>query len=293
MDFSQLARTAGDIQLRQLSGWSDTLELIHRGTLLGTCRIEVRDTSVARLHWDIGRAEINPLAHAMRVLVQSLYENTGISRVEVVIDFADRRETQVAMRTGLRREGVLRGGLMRDGALRDGAMFASVASDPGPESVGGYTYMLDSVMPLKRLISHVVMTDPQGRILLCKTTFKKDWELPGGIVEPGESPVLAARREVSEEIGLQLRIGRLLAMDWLPPYLGWSDAIELLYDGGEHPADLPERLVYDVREIVHAEWFDLAAAAEVVSPLNARRLPLLVPRKPDRTLHLEGGELAE
>src|SRR5699024_11560012 len=70
---------------------------------------------------------------------------------------------------------------------------------------------------------YVVMTDPDGRILLCKTTFKKDWELPGGIVEPGESPVLAASREVAEEIGIDLRVGRLLAMDWLPPYLGWSE----------------------------------------------------------------------
>lgn len=293
MDFSQVARISEPIQLRLLPDAPDTLELLDDAEPLGRCRIEVRDDSVARLHWDLRRVPINSLAHAMRVLVRALYDDTGITRVEVVIDFADRRETQVAMRTGLRREGVLRGGLMRRGKLCDGAMFASVASDPTPDSAGGYTYMLDSVMPLKRLISHVVMTDPAGRILLCRTTFKKEWELPGGIVEPGESPVLAAKREVAEEIGIDLGIGRLLAMDWLPPYLGWSDAIEVLYDGGEHPADLPDRLVYDVREIVEAAWFTVDELVPVVSPLNARRLPLLIPRKPQRTLHLESGELAE
>lgn len=292
MDWTHLAQTSDDVQLRPAGDDRSVIELLERDVLLGRCRIEVRDVSVARLQWELD-GPINALARAMRLLVRTLYAEHEITRVEVVTDLDDRHETQVAMRTGLRREGVLRGGLSRAGQLRDGAMFASVAGDPTPDSAGGYTYMLDSVMPLKRLISHVVMTDPAGRILLCKTTFKKDWELPGGIVEPGESPVLAASREVAEEIGLSLQIGRLLAMDWLPPYLGWSDAIELLYDGGEHPADLPDRLEYDVREIVHAAWFDVNALPDVVSPLNARRLPLLIPRKPDRTLHMEAGEIAE
>lgn len=292
MDFTRLAQASGEVQLRPAEHDRSVIELIAAGTPLGRCRIEVRDGSVVRLHWELD-GSVNPLAQAMRLLIQTLYAEHQITRVEVVTDSEDRRETQVAMRTGLRREGILRGGLSRSGRLRDGAIFASVAGDPTPESPGGYTYMLDSVMPVKRLIAHVVMTDPAGRILLCRTTFKKDWELPGGFVEPGESPMLAASREVSEEIGMDLRVGRLLAMDWLPPYLGWSDAIELLYDGGEHPEDLPERLEYDVREIVHAAWFDVNAIGGVVSELNARRLPLLIPRKPDRTLHLEAGELAE
>lgn len=292
MDWTHLAQTSSEIQLRPADADSSTIELLAQDALIGRCRIEVRDGSVVRLHWELD-GSINPLAQAMRLLIRTLYAEHGITRVEVVTDSDDRRETQVAMRTGLRREGILRGGLSRSGLLSDGAIFASVASDPTPESPGGYTYMLDSIMPLKRLISHVVMTDSRGRILLCKTTFKKDWELPGGFAEPGESPMQAASREVAEEIGLDLRVGRLLAMDWLPPYLGWSDAIELLYDGGEHPVDLPERLEYDTREIVHAAWFDVHAIADVVSPLNARRLPLIIPRKPERTLHLEGGQLAE
>ena len=37
------------------------------------------------------------------------------------------------------------------------------------------------------------------------TTGKVEWQLPGGWLEPGESPVAAARREVLEETGLQLQ----------------------------------------------------------------------------------------
>lgn len=294
MDWSQLSLTAGDVRIEPIPGGEPAVQLTEQDLPLATVRIDVRDASVARLEWSLGEGPVNSIAQAMRALVEALFTRHGVSRVEVLIDFADRHETQVAMRTGLRREGVLRGGLARRGGLRDGALFASVSSDPRPVDATGYTYMLDSVMPVKRLISHVVMTDRDGRILLCRTTFKKDWELPGGIVEPGESPALAARREVAEEIGIDVTLGRLLVVDWLPPYLGWSDAVELLYDGGEHDADdLLARLTLDTREIRDAQWFAADQLEGIVSPLNARRLPLLLPGKPERTLHLESGEIAE
>ena len=38
-------------------------------------------------------------------------------------------------------------------------------------------------------------------MLLCRLTYKQDWDLPGGVVEVGESPQLAVTREVEEELG--------------------------------------------------------------------------------------------
>lgn len=39
-------------------------------------------------------------------------------------------------------------------------------------------------------------------LLLVKSSYRTEWGLPGGSINPGESPDLAAQRELEEEIGL-------------------------------------------------------------------------------------------
>ncbi|MFB7186675.1 NUDIX domain-containing protein [Streptomyces sp. NPDC056178] len=78
-----------------------------------------------------------------------------------------------------------------------------------------------------------VFRDARGHVLLVEPNYREGWALPGGTVESdtGESPRQAAHRETVEEIGLDLKPGRLLAIDWArgperPPIAAY------LYDGG-------------------------------------------------------------
>jgi len=43
----------------------------------------------------------------------------------------------------------------------------------------------------------------RDQVLLVKSRFKHKWSLPGGSIEPGETPWEAAVREVGEETGLE------------------------------------------------------------------------------------------
>jgi len=57
--------------------------------------------------------------------------------------------------------------------------------------------------------------DQQGRIFMArraatKTTFPDQFELVGGHIDPGEQPVEALKREIKEEIGVDIIIKRIV-----------------------------------------------------------------------------------
>ena len=51
-----------------------------------------------------------------------------------------------------------------------------------------------------------VFCAPDGRIVLLKNE-RDEWELPGGRIEPGESPAACLAREVEEELGVRVSVG--------------------------------------------------------------------------------------
>lgn len=65
----------------------------------------------------------------------------------------------------------------------------------------------------------VLPVDEGGRLLLAWHAGATDgWGVVGGGVDPGESPAEAAIREAREEIGVEVRLGRLLGAVGGPDY---------------------------------------------------------------------------
>jgi RimJ/RimL family protein N-acetyltransferase/8-oxo-dGTP pyrophosphatase MutT (NUDIX family) len=254
--------------------------------------VEVRRTSpgVGQVSWTTykpyrGRRVAQ---RAVRLLIVYAFGELGLERLHVEVDPDNRASARVAIRSGFRREGLLRGGAVLQGERRDLAVYGLRKDDPHVDTLPGWTALMDSVLPKKRVIAHVVVRDTAGRVLLCKVSYKKDLELPGGVVEPDEDPATGASREMREELGVALPLVGVLAIDWLPRWEGWGDAIEILYDGGVHDPSMVESLNPDGFEILGLSWHGPHELAGHVSPLNARRLPLIL-ADPSRLHNLRDG----
>lgn len=99
----------------------------------------------------------------------------------------------------------------------------------------------------------VLVTDAAGRVLLVRHTYgdRRRWELPGGWLRDGEHPLAGARREVREELGLDLPLRPLVAVegDWDHKHEALA-AFRAEWPGG--------RAHYDPVEIAEVAWFDPA-----------------------------------
>ncbi|UEJ84437.1 NUDIX hydrolase [Brachybacterium halotolerans subsp. kimchii] len=84
----------------------------------------------------------------------------------------------------------------------------------------------------------VILRDEHDRVLIEKPNYRDHWLLPGGGVDPGEDARACAHREVREELGLDLPIGRLLAVHWMPSRarVGAPMGAHFLFDAGVVPA---------------------------------------------------------
>ncbi len=172
---------------------------------------------VVRVSWsnELQEQGLRVSAEEVRRVVESAFKG-GSTRVETHVDPDDEAAQRVATFAGLMREGVARGVAEES----DRIVYARLADDTPLEDPKGFRSLLNSFLPRKRAISQLLVRSTDGRVLLCQLTYKRDFDLPGGVVEVSESPQLAVAREVEEELGLTVEAGPLLLTDWLPP-VGW------------------------------------------------------------------------
>lgn len=101
-----------------------------------------------------------------------------------------------------------------------------------PEAWRAYLAEGNAKQPRKRVSADIILRDRAERILLVDPQYKPDWDTPGGMAEANEPPHEAVRRELKEELGLDIRVGRLLVVDWVSPHDPWDDLLAFVFDGG-------------------------------------------------------------
>jgi len=113
--------------------------------------------------------------------------------------------------------------------------------------------------------------DEQDRVMLVRPSYKPLWDIPGGYVEPGESPRAACQREVSEELGIQPAIGPLLAVDWAP-HPDDGDKLLFVFDGGPLSPDQLGVVRLQTAELAEYRYVPLDQLEELTPARLARRV---------------------
>ena len=145
-------------------------------------------------------------------------------------------------------------------------------------------------LPRKRMAAGVLVMDESGRVLVVKPTYRDGWLIPGGAVEADEAPSETCRREVAEELGIALPVGRLLCVEYLPAYEDLTESVQLIFDGGVMTASICEQLQLPPDELSEARFAPAEEAGRLLNPRLAVRAAYALDALKTGTVHyLEDG----
>ncbi len=130
--------------------------------------------------------------------------------------------------------------------------------------------------PTRRAFSVAIFARNGGAVLLVRHRRLGTWLPVGGEIEPGETPLDAARRELREETGLEGAFPTGLGVAGTPPGLiGYEEhpaGSKGLHMNFAFVADVPSRELAPCDEWDGARWVADAELAGVSCPENVRQL---------------------
>ncbi|MEU5898745.1 NUDIX hydrolase [Streptomyces venezuelae] len=124
-----------------------------------------------------------------------------------------------------------------------------------------------------------IITDEVGRVLLVHPTYRKDdsWLLPGGVVEAGEHPHVTCRREITEELGLDLPLSAVLAVHSfsahhpdLQPGTPCPGEVRFVFDGGTLTPDQVATIRLPHEELSEYAFQETRDAVQRLRPVDGR-----------------------
>jgi 8-oxo-dGTP diphosphatase len=136
-------------------------------------------------------------------------------------------------------------------------------------------------LPKKRMGAGALLVDENGRVLLVEPSYKPVWEIPGGVIEKDESPKACVVREIKEELGLDMAIGRLLIVDYNAPTEEKSESLMFIFDGGVLTCTEMDKIQLQQEELLSFNFFEPTQLPTNLSSTLRQRILTAYQRRAD------------
>lgn len=121
------------------------------------------------------------------------------------------------------------------------------------------------------LASGALIRDPANQVLIVNPTYRDHWLIPGGSVDKDEAPSETCRRELKEELDLDLPIGQVLAFEYLPRRDFKPEAIHFIFDGGVLTEKQIENIKLNPEEHSELLFCSIETACDLLDPSLSKR----------------------
>jgi len=127
-------------------------------------------------------------------------------------------------------------------------------------------------LPKKRMGAGVILLNDSGQILIVKPSYKKYWSIPGGVVEKDESPMEAATREISEELGISIKVRKLLGIIYTFPNPK-GENLQFIFYGGLLQKKQFKKIVLKDKEIKELKFINSTGPFRLLSNHLQKNIP--------------------
>ncbi len=127
-------------------------------------------------------------------------------------------------------------------------------------------------LPKKRMSAGALLFDGSGSLLIVRPSYKPTWEIPGGAVGEDESPAAACRREIQEEIGLDIAPSRLLCVDYNSSTGSYLESLMFLFAAPVISEQSKRSIRLDSAELIDFRFADPEEATSLLGPRLGPRI---------------------
>ncbi len=117
---------------------------------------------------------------------------------------------------------------------------------------GARRAIIRSIAPSWTAGALAIIERDDGRWLLVRPAYRKGWALPGGLLNKGEHPEAGVRRELREELGLNVII---TGKPWVIFDAGLR-RIDVVFRSTPVPGFDPDSVKVNSAELLDAKWVD-------------------------------------